>query len=167
MVTQVEHEAVPPEGVSDDAFLLAYLGQCEAPCPACGYNVHRLREPRCPECGVTLVLRLVSQEGLNRLWVVAMAVAAAGAGMGLFSLSVVLVERWPPLEVGSPEFPRMLGFNIVISYFLLMIPLPALLLWGRRRFATGSQDIKRAAVAALAIATAAAMVTFALLIVWR
>jgi hypothetical protein len=114
------------------------------------------------------VLRLVPEEGLSRLWAAAMVEAAVGAGMGLFSLAVVVREGWPPLQMGTSEFPRMLGFNIVISYFLLMIPLPAALLWGRRRrFGSGSQGIQRILVAALGVATGLAMLMFAVLILWR
>jgi ribosomal protein L37E len=29
-----------------------WVNQREEPCPQCGYNLHMLRDPRCPECGV-------------------------------------------------------------------------------------------------------------------
>jgi len=41
-----------------DDLLLRFLERAEAPCPICGYNLHKLTRPKCPECGQTIELRV-------------------------------------------------------------------------------------------------------------
>jgi hypothetical protein len=161
----LQPEPAPPE-TPDDLALLAFLETNERPCPACGYNVHRLREARCPECGAPLLLRLVPLEGtVARLWAAAIVVAAAGAGVGLFCAAVVMREGWPPLMPRSREFLRMVQFNIVLLFFLGTIPLPLPLLLLRRWFVRMPRSLQGTCVATWTALTVAMGIWFLVLIV--
>ena len=108
-----------------DAFTVAYLMAHQAECPACGYNVHALPAPRCPECGRPLrVMVVVPGSGISAAWVIAMIIASLAGGVGLLVAMATL----------SDGLPREWHFRIVMLYFLLCLPIPPLLLIFRRLF---------------------------------
>jgi hypothetical protein len=108
-----------------DAFTLAYLGENEADCPACGYNVHALREPRCPECGKPLRITVFQAgTGISLPWVIATVAASLAAGIGLLVAVITLRDG----------FPHQWHFRVVLTYFLLCLPVPLPLLLLRRWF---------------------------------
>jgi hypothetical protein len=144
--------AVLPPPTADELFTLEYLQSHEAACPACGYNVHALQVPRCPECGNRLALRIVSTDRLSRSWVAAMVAASLAAGVGLLVLAAVLRSGWP--RMGPPE---QLKCNILLPFFLAMIPLPGALLLFRRVFGRRSAPFRRLS-ASLLVAVIALMV---------
>ncbi len=45
---------------SPDSEVVAFLQDRSAPCPRCGYELHGLERPQCPECGEPLVLKVGS-----------------------------------------------------------------------------------------------------------
>ena len=136
--------AVPPEHVDLDAFTLAYLQVHEAECPACGYNVHRLVEPRCPECGRRLALQVVSTVGGYSLpWIISLVTLGLAAGVGLLVLAVTLRE-------GMHERGH---FVFVLSYFMANIPLPLVALATRRWFIRMPLCLQYAITALLTCAT--------------
>ena len=109
-----------------DAFTLAYLMANEAECPACGYNVHALSAPRCPECARPLRVQVVSvQGGYSFAWVIAMVTSCITGGIGLLVAAVVARE-------GVHYNPFYLLF--ILIYFMCNIPLPLLFLAFRRMF---------------------------------
>lgn len=102
---------------------LRFLDLHEAACPACGYNVHRVPEPRCPECGRALRLRLVAEGPTFGVpWLILMVVSSLGAGVGVFVLSILTWERMP-----SEWYWR-----VILTYFLCNIPVPVAVFLLRR-----------------------------------
>ncbi|MGN6368010.1 MAG: hypothetical protein ACTHN5_07100 [Phycisphaerae bacterium] len=127
-MTDAAPQTLPPESVSDDEFLLAFLDCHEAPCPACGYNCHKVREPRCPECGIALVLRIAAPFPVRKSWVALLVASAATAGIGTLLLAWVLRHHWAMPHARS-------GFGKwLFLYFMILVPSPVAVLWGRRRF---------------------------------
>jgi hypothetical protein len=116
---------IPP---ADDlsAFTLAYLLAHEAPCPVCGYNLHALLTPRCPECGNALTLRIVNPIIASGPWILAMVFASASAAIGLFFAIAIVHDGW------RNTFRGPASEVLSTSVFLLSIPIPALLLLFRR-----------------------------------
>lgn len=78
----------------DVAFVLAYLKENEAACPACGYNLHAVTRARCPECGRELMLHVTSPSELSHAWLIAIAAVGAGAGVGLWMLIAQWHQSW-------------------------------------------------------------------------
>ena len=112
----------PSSGQTRDDFTLAYLQSCEAECPTCGYNVHAVTAPRCPECGGRLEIRVVPvSSGFSRAWLTALVASGLGGGMGLLLAAVVVHSGLPRNSL-----------NIDVVYFLLQIPTPVILLIARR-----------------------------------
>ncbi len=140
----------PPPLVDRDNFMLAYLAQHEAQCPACGYNVHALTSPRCPECGRGLTLRVVGAVGFNKVWICLLIPLAIAAGIGLL-VAVVLTHESMPSE---------LSLKIVLEYFLANIPLPVLALFLRRPFGRLPKLLQRLMAMAALCSTAVMLVWF-------
>jgi hypothetical protein len=63
--------------------LLQWLGEANVACPTCGYDLHRLTVPRCPECGSGLRLALRADSPGRRAWVVMLIGTLIPAGPGL------------------------------------------------------------------------------------
>jgi hypothetical protein len=137
----------PVAGLSDEAFTLAFLQEREAQCPACGYNVHALVTARCPECGLGLRVQVVTTDRVPAAWIVVMVTAAVGAGVGLLVAGVVLREGWP--SRGDPKSDIL---NIVLPFFLAMIPAPLVALGLRSRFGRWNRLLVSAVAALLTAA---------------
>jgi hypothetical protein len=118
---------IPAADSTDEAFTLAFLNAHEVPCPGCGYNVHSLPAARCPECGLGLRVGVVATDKISAAWLLLMITVAAGAGVGLLVAAVVWREGWPRMR----DY-RSIIFNLVLPYFLGMIPLPLAALAMRR-----------------------------------
>lgn len=81
---------------------------CRAvPCPHCNYDLRDAREPRCPECGMALVLTLAGQARIKRAWLPALCLALISASTGLVSWAL-----WRAWE-GLPKEP------VFVVYFSL------------------------------------------------
>jgi hypothetical protein len=125
METESSSDVQASVALDPDAFTVAYLMAHQAECPACGYNVHALPAPRCPECGRPLrVMVTVPGSGISVAWVVCMIVASLASGVGLLVAMAIL----------SDGFPREWHFALVMVYYLLCLPGPLLLLFFRRLF---------------------------------
>jgi hypothetical protein len=115
----------PPNGVDPGAFTLAYLAAHEAECPACGYNVHCLTEPRCPECGRNLAVKVVTTAaGFSGPWITILITLGISAGIGLLVAAVSLRE----------PIPHEWKWQVVLGYFMGNIPLPLLVILTRKLF---------------------------------
>jgi hypothetical protein len=116
----------PSAPFDPDAFTLAYLMANEAECPACGYNVHALSSPRCPECARPLrVMVVTTQGGYSLAWVILTVAASLAAGVGLFVAVILVREGLPPVSDWR---------TLVLLYYLTNLPLPLLCLMFRRLF---------------------------------
>lgn len=62
--------AAPPTTTRAQDLLLDYLGDHDAACPVCGYNVRALTRPVCPECKQELTLA-VGAPNLRMAWYLA------------------------------------------------------------------------------------------------
>jgi hypothetical protein len=142
----------PTQAPADlDGFTLAYLRAHEAECPACGYNVHALTQPRCPECGRGLVVQVTTAAGFSWQWIMSLVVSSLGAGVGLLVLLVVLGE-------GMHEPSNAIRF--VLFYFMGNIPLPLMVLATRRRFLRLWPVVQNAIGGILILATVGMMTWF-------
>jgi len=142
----------PPDTVPDkDAFTLAYLSAHEAQCPACGYNVHALTQPRCPECGRGLVVRIVPAEGgFTVPWVASLITSALAAGIGLLVVAVVATEG-----IHGPG-----ALRYILVYFMANIPVPFVVLALGRRFVRWRLWVQYGLAGVLALATGGMLAWF-------
>jgi len=122
MTTPVETTHSP-----QDELLLAYLAEHEASCPVCGYNVHRITVPRCPECGRGLRLRLRTSDGFSRTWLITLMCAGVSAGIG--GVMVCMIARWGPPPSREPVLAG------VVWCYVASMPLPLVVFWLRRAYA--------------------------------
>lgn len=90
----------------DRAWLLAFLHDRNAPCPRCGYNIRNLEDPRCPECGEALVLR-VGRQVPKFGWLLLM--IAPGAFSGVAAVLVGLRLLMFPVAIGVVPLPILLA----------------------------------------------------------
>lgn len=58
---------------TDAQFLAAYLAGHDVPCPACGYNLRGVSRGACPECGLTITLRIAESAPHRAYWYAALA----------------------------------------------------------------------------------------------
>jgi hypothetical protein len=127
----------PTPSESDDAFLLRYLEAHEAPCPSCGYNLHALTQPRCPECGQSVRFKVGLRVPPMRAWVVMATATCASAGLGIIFAALGTRGR------GRSD-P-----TIAILFFYAAIPLATAVLLGRRRINRWDPRMQRAVATAL------------------
>ena len=66
--------------------LLEYLRHHDAACPSCRYNVRAISQPRCPECGSPLGLKVTAPERLIRRWIGVILTLALPLGFALAGL---------------------------------------------------------------------------------
>lgn len=71
--------------MTPEQHLLRYVQDLEVPCPVCGYNLHQLTRPSCPECGHALKLGVRSVEPVRASWVLLLVGLAMAAGPGLIA----------------------------------------------------------------------------------
>ena len=130
--TAPDSPAVPNAGTEpaapddDDAALVAFLSTRDAPCPLCGYNLHALVEPRCPECGRELVLSVGLAEPMLKAWITMTTALLLPAGIGVLFL-LMIIRRGPPP-------PREGWVAVVIFFFIAHVPAAAVAVLYRRRF---------------------------------
>jgi hypothetical protein len=135
-MTETPTQPLPPDTASDDEFLLAFLDWHESACPACGYNCHKLQEPRCPECALSLTLRVTSIVPVSKSWIALVIMSAATSGMGGIVLAFMAFHGWPHVRF-APWLSRA-----IFGYFVAMIPAPALILWLRRPFSNLPRPVR-------------------------
>ena len=97
--------------VDEAAHLLAFLRDRDVPCPACGYSLRDLTEPRCPECrhAVTLTVGMIEP----RIgWLIV--TVAPGIFSGIAAGILTLVALYAILVAGAAPPP---GLVIVLILF--------------------------------------------------
>lgn len=80
----------------------------------CGYNLHRLRGSKCPECGQTLELRIALAEPRLAAFYTGLVGLAAGVGFAAFVMVYIVVESF------------FIGFAAV--WWLALLPAEAVVL---------------------------------------
>src|SRR5436309_13433704 len=106
----------------DDAILVGWLRERDAPCPLCQYNLRGLTVPRCPECGHGLQLSVSIVDPDVKPWVTLAVAVCGSAGLGVTVGCIVLRE-------GMPHEGSLLDWALVL--FMLAIPTPLVLLMRR------------------------------------
>lgn len=93
--------------------LLAFVAEWPAECPVCDYSLRGLTQPRCPECGAELELRVGSPRLHVGAWALAIVSFALALGFdGVVSLIMLIAIAT------SPNIPWIaLG---ICSLFLLL-----------------------------------------------
>lgn len=129
MPTGIQH-AEPPqstgEPTSDEQALLGFLADHDAPCPACGYNLRKLSQPTCPECGLPLKLSVGSDEPFKRAWAITLMLSAMVAGVGALCVLMTVFEGMPGFY---HDAEYLLYFGTIVT-----VPVPIVLLGTRRWF---------------------------------
>ena len=118
------------EQQSEPVLLKQFLATRDIPCPVCGYNLRGISSAKCPECGRSLELRVVSGDLRVTAWLVALLSAALPLGASaLFSIIGLSVS----IQTGF-KFPHNTRLVVI---FLLLCALYSttllLVLRGRRR----------------------------------
>ena len=89
----LSHEPAPEEtGTRAQHMLLSFLREHDAPCPVCGYNLHALTRPICPECGHDLVLT-VGTTRVHLGWLLASVAPGFFSGIAACFVLVMIVAR--------------------------------------------------------------------------
>lgn len=118
------------EQQSEPVLLKEFLATRDIACPVCGYNLRGIASNKCPECGRSLELRIVSGDLRVTAWVVALLSAAlplgASAVFSILGLFVSIQTRF--------KFPH--NTRLVVIFVLLCAVYSTtlvLVLRGRRR----------------------------------
>lgn len=135
----------------EEALLVAFLRDRDAPCPGCGYNLRGLGAARCPECGHRLRLAVERPERGHGAWAAVVAATWAGAGAGLVFLAIAL---------GRGNVPGRFPMREAVFWFFACMPLAAHAVSHRGAFLRLNPAARRRWAAAAVGATALA---FALL----
>lgn len=137
MADQADNPPDPPSE-SDQAFLKSFLEARDTPCPACGYNLRRLKGDRCPECGRQLVLSVGTADYLGNMWIALFLIHNLITGVGALYLVLGSVDNWLLSEIvrnakRANDFYDWLG---VLGWLgpLLWLFMPLILIRTRRAF---------------------------------
>lgn len=107
--------------------LPTFLAGRDVACPACGYNLRGLREPRCPECGEAIALRVGLVEPRQAAGITGLIGLAAGAGMNGLLLGYAMIR----VVFFRDSFGGMDAF-LWLNLVGLLVEGGALVLWLRR-----------------------------------
>lgn len=118
----------PPPAWSDREAILGFLRDRDVVCPVCRYNLRGLSEPRCPECGHELRLRIGVADFSMGPWITAFAACTPGAGI-TFVLLLFTLDSGPP-GPGTQGVLFFIGYWWCIATLFMAIALLCL----RRRF---------------------------------
>jgi hypothetical protein len=146
----------------EERLLLVYLQNREDHCPLCGYNVHRLTVPRCPECGQELALSVIARGLKLRCFILAIVALAASAGVGLLLLLLVIANLLQGFGMPGGLFSQA-GETLVVTSFWGTIPAAVALVVARRRFlrlSARAQTLIATAAVAFFVAQIAAFVVW-------
>ena len=97
---------------SQDSFLQEYLSERDAPCPRCGYNLHKLQSDSCPECGDALTIRVGLVEPRMGAFITTLVALSVGTGAGLL-LAILGIFAAPPGWWTEPAGVALLALLIV------------------------------------------------------
>lgn len=107
--------------------LLAFVAECPAECPVCDYSLRGLTQPRCPECGAELELRVGSPRLHVGAWALAMTSFALALGFdGVVSIIFLIVlvttsiAAFFPPPAGPPAAPPPLLAFLLTSFFIVL-----------------------------------------------
>ncbi|MFG0242012.1 MAG: hypothetical protein ACF8R9_04415 [Phycisphaerales bacterium JB054] len=109
----------PPGANNGTRHLLAFVADCPAECPVCDYSLLGLTEPRCPECGAELELRVGSPRLHVGAWALAMTSFALALGFdGVVSIILVIALTTSLASTATPPPPP---FAYVLTSFFLVL----------------------------------------------
>jgi hypothetical protein len=101
--------------------LLHYLADHDARCPACGYQLRRLRSDRCPECGQRLELGVVGHPLADTRPLLLLVVPAAAAFVSGVYWAIFIGQELLIDPTGLTYSP--IDFLIAFALLLCAIPL--------------------------------------------
>ena len=125
---QMTNESEP--GHSESELLKMLLAVRNISCPVCGYNLRGIASNKCPECGRSLELRVVSGDLRVTAWLVALLSAALPLGA---SVVFTIIGLSVSIQTGF-RFPH--NTRLVVIFLLLCAVYSTTLLLavrGRRR----------------------------------
>ena len=87
----------------------------EIACPNCGHSAYGLREPRCPECGVSLDSGVIRRGSLRSAPRIGFGVTLACLGLVLSFVVFVLLQATWPLLLRSEETTAQWEYEIALA----------------------------------------------------
>jgi hypothetical protein len=137
-------------------WLAEFLGDRHERCPLCAADLRGVSGGVCPGCGRELVLTLGVADAYLRAWITAAVAMSVSAGVGVLVLIIVGNEGLPrPRRVGD------YWLTGAIWYFMLSVPVAAVVLMVRRRFMRLERRTQWLLASAAAAATALGFIAFA------
>lgn len=114
-----ERPQQPPSTNNGTRHLLAFVADCPAECPVCDYSLRGLTQPRCPECGAELELRVGSPRLHVGAWALAIISFALALGFdGVVSIILLLALTTSLASTNTPPPPT---FAFVLTGFFILL----------------------------------------------
>ena len=130
------------------AALLDYVSSRSVGCPQCGYDLHALTKPTCPECGCRLKLSVQLDEPMSGRWIAMTVALSIGAGVGLLALiGVMIAGDFPPWNEDTA------ALILAMLYFMACVPMAAVAWASHRRFRRLSEFAQGSVSAAAVLGT--------------
>lgn len=130
--------------MSIESFLIEYLADRDMACPGCRYNLRGLREPRCPECGADLVLRVSLAEPRLGVFIAMLVALSTGLGFNLFLLGWGL---WAMAFQGFPDLRDLWS----VAFFSAFLGAAVVALLRHRRWLREREPLVQAALIAASV----------------
>jgi hypothetical protein len=96
--------AAGPGAPAHTDLLLAWLACGDRTCPNCAYTLAGLRDPRCPECGAALALRVAPLEPRARSFLLGL--IGLSCGLGFCAIFLLLIAVMVVLQPGRSMGPN-------------------------------------------------------------
>ena len=142
------------EDAAERDWLTAFLRERDESCPLCAVPLRGVGTGVCPGCGRELVLTLKVADPYVRAWVTAALAMCLSAGVGVLVFAIVM-------KVGLPgDGQRLLYW--VVWYFMLTVPVAAVVVLTRRRFMRLKRNVQRRLAIAAVLATVLGFLSFLL-----
>jgi len=127
-----------------ESLLIEYLADRDMACPGCGYNLRGLKEPRCPECGADLQLRVSLAEPKLGVFIAILVALSTGFGFNLFLLG------WGMWAMSFRGFPGLRDLWSV-ACFSAFLGAAVVVLLRNRRWLREREPLAQAALIAISV----------------
>lgn len=116
----------PPLRIDHRELVTLFLRGRGVACPACGYPLTDLPRGVCPECGLSLVLRLALTKPKQGVYITGLIGLGVGIGFHGVLLLYFAYMTWYTGSMGGPDLRDMIPMFIALA-----IELPCIVIWAR------------------------------------